>query len=104
MKVNEPERDGAGTELGNYRNFLGGNLTSLDAYSTDAMTQFNHEQALKSASKLLKITSPDYYKAKLTKLRNKTPSTLQPIEAKPLNIVSVLDQIVNKKDEAKTVL
>jgi len=64
------------------------------------MTIFNHEQALKSASKLLKITSPDYYKAKLIKLRNKTPSTLQPLEPKPLNSVSVLDQVdQNKKDE-----
>ena len=66
-------------------------MTSLDAYSTDAMTNFNHDQALKSASKLLKITSPDYYKAKLIKLRNKTPSTLQALEPKPLNSVSVLD-------------
>lgn len=75
-------------------------MTSLDAYSTDAMTIFNHEQALKSASKLLKITSPDYYKAKLIKLRNKTPSTLQPLDPKPLNSVSVLDQVdQNKKDE-----
>ena len=41
--VENGHREGAATELGNYRNYLGGNITSLDAYSTDAMTNFNHE-------------------------------------------------------------
>jgi hypothetical protein len=38
-----------GNDLNGYRRLFGGNMTSLDAYSTSAMSNFNHDLALKSA-------------------------------------------------------